>query len=73
MCSRVLAPFTVAWVQAARWPAKHVLIMEDDMPFCNASGLEHVARAIALADRTSSNASIGWSMVRVGFGGNGVR
>ena len=42
-------------------------------PSGNATGLQHIGHAISLADETSSKAGIDWSMIRVGFGGNGVQ
>lgn len=61
-----------ALLEASRWQANYIMMIEDDMPFCNASGFQSVAEAIAIAEKTSLQTSTDWSMIRVGYGGNGV-
>lgn len=61
-----------ALLEAARWQAKYIMVLEDDMPLCNSSGIKSLTDAIQLADQTSLATSTAWSMIRVGYGGNGA-
>lgn len=61
-----------ALLEASRWRSEHVMVIEDDMPVCNASAFRHVARAITLVEAANRETGTGWSMIRVGFGGNGI-